>query len=328
MSVEHGGGSTDDQRADDFQRDTGRHVRDNDLHVLGHLYESYAASLFDYCDGLLLDTIAAADAVQDSLVAVDAHISSVPGPDQLRLSLYSAARWQCLSKLTGARGKLSGRPKTTTLDELGAAVPEFEASGTGGETVLVLRAALEWLADRDREVLSLTFRHRFSDEDLAEVLGSSSRRAHSLLAEARTRFEQWAPVVGVLRAAIRDGRPRCRMLARMVASPDLALLPLTPQLGSQLARHLQSCPDCALSRGDRAFTADQISEIPLAIPPGRLRLRITRTALALGSYRRAVAARPGQPGRNGQSGRADQPVPPPPPRPARGRHGRGKTAFP
>jgi RNA polymerase sigma factor (sigma-70 family) len=292
MSVEHGGGPIGDQRADDFLRDTGRHVRDTDLHMLAHLYESYAASLFDYCDGLLLDTIAAADAVQDSLVAVDAQIASVPGPDRLRLSLYSAARQECLSKLAGGRGKLSGRPRTTTLDELGAAVPEFEAAGTGGETVLVLTAALEWLADRDREVLSLRFRHRFGDAALAAVLGITSRRANALLSEARTRFEESAPVVGVLRAAIRDGRPRCRVLAGMVARPDLASLPLTPQLGRQLARHLAACPDCALSRGDRAFTAEQISEIPLAIPPGRLRLRITRTALALGSYRRAVADRP------------------------------------
>jgi RNA polymerase sigma factor (sigma-70 family) len=299
MSVEHGGGSTDDQRGDDFQRDTGRHVRDTDLHMVAHLYESYAASLFDYCDGLLQDTIAAADAVQDSLVAADAHIGSVPEPDRLRLSLYSAARWQCLDKLTGGQDKLSSRPKTTTLDDLGAAVPEFEAAGTGGETVLVLTAALEWMADRDREVLSLTFRHRFGDADLVAVLGISSRRVHALLSEARTRFERSAPVVGVLRAAFRDGGPRCTVLARMLAGPDLASLPLTPQLGKRLTRHLAACPDCALSRGDRAFTAEQISEIPLAIPPGRLRLRITRTALALGSYRRTIAARPDKPARGG-----------------------------
>jgi len=295
MSVEHASGPTDDQRADDFQRDTGRHVRDTDLHAFAHLYESYAASLFDYCDGLLQDTIAAADAVQDSLVAADAHIGSVPEPDRLRLLLYSAARRQCLDKLTGGQDKLSGRPKTTTLDDLGAAVPEFEAAGTGGETVLVLTAALEWMADRDREVLSLTFRHRFRDADLVAVLGISSRRVQALLSEARTRFERSAPVIGVLRAAFRDGRPRCGVLAGMLAGPDLASLPLTAQLVKRLERHLAACPDCALSRADRAFTAEQISEIPLAIPPGRLRLRITRTALALGSYRRTIAGRRDRP---------------------------------
>ena len=295
MSVDHGDDLFDDQQADDFLRDTGRHVRETDLHVFGHLYESYAASLFDYCDGMLQDTIAAADAVQDSLVAVDADIRSVPEPDRLRLSLYEAARWECLDKMTGGRDKLSSRPKTTTLDDLGAAVPEFEAAATGGETVLVLTAALEWMADRDREVLSLKFRHRFGDADLAFVIGISPRRVNALLSEARIRFEQSAPVVGALRSAIRDGRPKCRVLAGMITGPDLASLPLTPQLGKQLARHLAACPDCALNRRDRAFTAEQISEIPLAIPPGRLRLRITRTALALGSHRRTVASRGGPP---------------------------------
>jgi RNA polymerase sigma factor (sigma-70 family) len=317
MSVEHGGGSAADQRADDYRRDVGRHVRDTDLHAFAHLYESYAASLFDYCDELLQDTVAAADAVQDSLVAVDAHIGSAPEPDRLRLSLYSAARWQCLSQLTGGRPKLSGRAKTTTLDDIGVAVPEFEAAGTGGETVLVLRGALDWLADRDREVLSLTLRHRFGDADLAALLGTSSRRAQALLSEARTRFEQSASVVGVLRTALRNGRPGCSVLAGMVASRDLASLPLTPQLGKRLVRHLETCPDCALGRGDRAFTADQISEIPLAIPPGRLRLRITRTALALGSHRRPAGrpGRPGGPGRPGQGG---------PPAPERSRSNQGR----
>ncbi|HEX4090022.1 MAG TPA: hypothetical protein VHZ33_15025, partial [Trebonia sp.] len=82
MSVDHGG-STEEQRAE-APRDSGRHV-------FAHLYESYAASLFDYCDGLLLDTLTAVDAVQDSLVAADAQVGSAPGPEGLRLALYSAA---------------------------------------------------------------------------------------------------------------------------------------------------------------------------------------------------------------------------------------------
>jgi RNA polymerase sigma factor (sigma-70 family) len=320
MSVEHGGGSAADQRTDDSRRDVGRHVRDTDLHVFAHLYESYAASLFDYCDELLQDTVAAADAVQDSLVAVDARIGSAPEPDRLRLSLYSAARWQCLGQLAGGRAKLSGRPKTTNLDDLGAAVPEFEAAASGGETAVVLRAALDWMADRDREVLTLKFRHRFGDADLATVVGTSPRRVQALLSDARTRFEQTASVVGALRAALRSRRPGCAVLARMVPGRGLATFPLTPQLGKQLARHLETCPDCALGRGDRAFTADQISEIPLAIPPGRLRLRITRTALALGSHRRRAASRSGQPGPGGPPAQMRG-------RTAGARHTGGKAAF-
>src|ERR1700683_3652407 len=157
MSVDHGG-STEEQRAE-APRDSGRHV-------FAHLYESYAASLFDYCDGLLLDMLAAVDAVQDSLGAADAQVDSAPGPDGLRLALYSAARQECLSQL-GGRTKLSGRAETTTLDDLGAAVPDYEVAGPTGETVLILRAALDRLSGRDRERLNLTFRSPVNEGDVA-----------------------------------------------------------------------------------------------------------------------------------------------------------------
>jgi hypothetical protein len=101
----------------------------------------------------------------------------------------------------------------------------------------------------------------------------------------------------------------------MIKGRDLATFPLTPQFAGKLARHLESCAACALSRGDRAFSAEQISEIPLAIPPGRLRLRISRTALAVGSYRRTVASRPDK---QDKPPKGDQGNPPVPLRPRRG----------
>jgi RNA polymerase sigma factor (sigma-70 family) len=306
MSVDHGG-STEEQRAE-APRDSGRHV-------FAHLYESYAASLFDYCDGLLLDTLAAVDAVQDSLVAADAQVGSAPGPEGLRLALYSAARQECLNQLGGGHAKLSGRAETTTLDDLGAAIPDYEVAGPTGETVLILRAALDRLSERDREVLNLTFRHRLSEADLAAVIDVPPRRARALLSEASVNFDHSAPVVAVLRAAVREGRAECTELAEMLKGRDLATFPLTPQFVSKLARHLESCAACALSRGDRALRAEQISEIPLAIPPGRLRLRISRTALAIGSYRRTVASRPDK---QDKPEKGDQGNPPVPLRPRRG----------
>ncbi len=310
MSVDHGG-STDDQRAES-PRDSGRHV-------FAHLYESYAASLFDYCDGLLLDTLAAVDAVQDSLVAADAQVGSAPGPDKLRLALYSAARQQCLNRLDGGRVKLSSRAETTTLDELGAAVPDYEVAGSTGETVLILRAALGRLSERDREVLNLTFRHRLAEADLAAVIGVAPRRARALVSEASLSFDHSAPVIAVLRAAVREGRPKCPELGEMLEGRALATFPLTPQFAGKLGRHLESCAACALSRGDRALRAEQISEMPLAIPPGRLRLRISRTALAVGSYRRTLASRADkQDNKQDKPGNSDHGNPPVPLRPRRG----------
>ena len=173
----------------------------------------------------------------------------------------------------------------------------------------MLRAALDRLSDRDREVLNLTFRHRLSEADLAAVIGVSPRRARALLSEASANFDHSAPVVAVLRAAVREGRPRCSELSACSKAGIWPRSPLTPQFASKLARHLESCATCALSRGDRALRAEQISEIPLAIPPGRLRLRITRTALALGSYRRTIANRPDKEDKPRKGDQASPPVP-------------------
>src|ERR1700728_293668 len=180
MSVDHGG-STEEQRAE-APRDSGRH----------------------------LDMLAAVDAVQDSLVAADAQVGSAPGPEGLRLALYSAARQQCLSQLGGGRTQLSGRAETTTLDDLGAAIPDYEVAGPAGETVLILRAALDRLSERDREVLNLTFRHRLNEADLAAVIGVPPRRARAMLSEASLNFDHSAPVVAVLRAAVREAGPGAR----------------------------------------------------------------------------------------------------------------------
>src|SRR5260370_16649005 len=113
ISVNFGGGSAGDALMAEALLDGG-------LYVLAHLYESYAARLFDYCVALLGDEVAAVIAVQDSLVAVDAQISKLPDPDRLRVSLYSVARRQCLGKLPRRRVKPAGSSETTTLDKFAA----------------------------------------------------------------------------------------------------------------------------------------------------------------------------------------------------------------
>lgn len=245
------------------------------------MYETLAAPLFDYCVGLLEDEVAASDAVQDSLIAVDAQILRQPEPDQLRASLYFAARRQCQSRRPGRRVK--------PADPSGpAAVPDVTASRAPAEDLPLVTGALARLPQSDREVLSLAYRHRIGGAHLAAVLGLSPRRAESLLSGAGARFGQSAAVVVILRA----GEAGCQVLAGIVSQQDAVAAPLDSKL-IRLNRHTESCPDCARVLGDRAFSPDLISQVPLILPAGRLRLRIIRTTLALGAYRRRAAAVPG-----------------------------------
>ena len=253
MSVNLGGGSAGDDQMAEALRDAGQHV-------LAHLYESYAARLFDYCVAVLGDEVAAVIAVQDSLVAVDAQISKLPDPDRLRVSLYSVARRQCLGKLPRRRVKPSGGSETATVDKFAAAqaaTADAGAASAEGDTLPVVTAALAGLAGRDREVLNLAFRHGIEGADLAAVLGVSGRRARAMLSGAGTRFQ------------IR----------------------------------------CARYRGDRVFGPEMLAAVPLTAPPLTLRLRMTRTALALGSYRRGGAGRTGGPGGSVVPVRAGRRVP-------------------
>jgi DNA-directed RNA polymerase specialized sigma24 family protein len=252
MSVELGGGSTRDDRLAKALRDAGQHV-------LAYLYESFAARLFDYCEGVLADEVAATDAVQDSLVAVNAKIGTLPDPDRLRVSLYSEAHRQCLTKLprrgirsqrsaaAAAAGEPVGPSAGAADTEAVTGGADARMTGTGGaDTRTVATAALGRLSDRDREVLNLAFRHGIEGADLAAVLGVSGGRARAMLSGAGARFRKSAADVAALRRGV---------------------------------------------AGDQILGPEMLAAVPLAPPPLTLRLRMTRTALALGSYRRAGASR-------------------------------------
>ena len=205
MSAESDGGATDDQPMAQESRDPGQRV-------ITDLFYAFAAYLFDYCEGILRNPVAAADAVQDTLMIAEAEIGKLRDPDRLRAWLYSIARRQCLKELHRL-SELPRRSETTIRDdsfEERASIPDaatgdfeildLEAEEHARETLLVVTAALDGLSERDREVLNLAFRHGFSGTDLADTLGVSGRRAQALLSGASTRFNSSAAAVVVLRA--------------------------------------------------------------------------------------------------------------------------------
>jgi DNA-directed RNA polymerase specialized sigma24 family protein len=287
MSVELGGGSAKDQGIADAQRDDGQHV-------VASLYETFAAALYDYCVDLLDDAVTACDVVQDSLVAVDGRITALPGPGRLRVSLYAEGRRRCLRKLSGraaaapAPGDAPAPGPAPGPDDLDLALRGDGAPGADGETRSVVTAALARLDGRDREALSLAFRHKIAGPDLAEVLGISPYRARSLLHGAGVRFGHAAAVAAVLHA----GPAGCRALLGLAARQEPGAGRPAARLDERLGRHLARCPDCARVLGGRPVGPELIGTVPLEPPVGRLGLRITRTARALGSYRIKVAPLP------------------------------------
>src|SRR6266487_4684 len=290
MSVEFGGGSAE-------VWSVGQAPREADRQVITSLYDNYAVHLFDYCTGVLRDPAAAADIVQDTLIAADAQIGKLRDPERLRVWLYCIARRQYLSDLPRGTetpapddlfAELAGPPDADTAE---FEFPDVDAEALAKETLLVVAAALGGLSDQDQEVVSLVFRHGIVGADLAAVLGTSGRRAAALLAGASTRFEESADAITVLRACW----AACPALETIVGGLDPASPRLTPELRKRLTRHIGSCDECARGGGD-IFGPELLAALPLAVLPAELRERVTRTVFDTepGSYRRSVARRIGK----------------------------------
>src|SRR5712692_3426371 len=106
----------------------GHPLRDADRQAITNQYDTYAAALFDYCEGILRNRAAAADAVQDTLVTADVQISKLRDPGRLRVWLYCIARRQCLSELP--RGSETITPRTSTRSSLRPRTPTSRSSSS------------------------------------------------------------------------------------------------------------------------------------------------------------------------------------------------------
>jgi RNA polymerase sigma factor (sigma-70 family) len=292
MSVEFGGASADD-------RGSAASARSSRRPALADVYDTYAAHLFDYCDALLGDPAAAANAVQDTLIAADAKSGKLRDHSRLRAWLYSIARRQCLSEPADRSGsgdlaEPEADPADGTTD---FGLLDVDAEADERETLLVVTAALRGLSNADREVLDLVFRHGIDGTDLAVTLGLSTVRVRALVSGASSRFENAAAVVVMLYR----GWARCRVLTTIVRDWDPAADSLTPQLLTRVTRHIGSCDRCSRSRGYTVFGPDLLTAIPLASPPAALRQRVLDAALdpEFGAYRRRVLARLGDLDKNG-----------------------------
>jgi RNA polymerase sigma factor (sigma-70 family) len=180
---------------------------------------------------------------------------------------------------TAAGGALTfpeaGRPGDGDADTADLAVADIEAEVRRRETLLVVTAALAGLAARDREALSLVYRHGISGADLGDALGLSAGRARALLAGAVSRFEKSAAAVAVLRA----GWQGCPVPAMIVGDWDPGADSLTPPVLKRLARHIESCASCAEDARRQVFSPELIVTIALAVPPAMLRAEIMTSAI-------------------------------------------------
>ena len=256
---------------------------------LAEAYDRYATPLYAYCRSLLQEPADAADAVQDTFLVATAKLRDLRDPARLRPWLYAVARNECFRRLRAGKA-LSGLEEAADVPapaaDIGAATEQAEL----GE---LIRAALDGLNPRERDVIELSLVAELGGDELAAALGVSRNHAHALLSRARTQLER---SLGALIVA-RTGRDACIDLDAMLAGWDGRL---TVLMRKRISRHIERCDICGerkrreltpgAARRDRADRG----------PPGRALAGLPRSAAARTgrplSHRADAPARRGEPG--------------------------------
>lgn len=261
-------------------------------------YDMYAAALYGYCQWMLDEPGAAAEAVRDTFAVASAAIGDLADPAKLGPWLYSVARHECQRRLgtvgSGHGGHADaddqpaggpGRPEAPANDPAG--LPDIRGELAPAELVSLIRGILAELPPPEREVIELSLRHNLHDDDLAEALGVSWSRAHSLTERARDRLEK---ALGTLLIA-RIGQQDCPELASLLADWDGRL---TGPIRDLIAGHIEQCQGCTERRRGSLRAAALSGLLPLAPLPSELReqvLELCAAATPEGAARRQRATR-------------------------------------
>jgi RNA polymerase sigma factor (sigma-70 family) len=226
---------------------------------LAEAYDRYATPLYSYCRSLLQEPADAADAVQDTFLVATAKLRDLRDPARLRPWLYAVARNECFRRLRAGKA-LSGLEEAADVPapgtDIGAATEQAEVSQ-------LVRAAMDGLNPRERDVIELSLVAELGGDELAAALGVSRNHAHALLSRARGQLER---SLGALIVA-RTGRDACADLDAMLAGWDGRLTVLTRK---RISRHIEQCDICGERKRRELTPALLGGVVPIAVLPAAL----------------------------------------------------------
>lgn len=229
-----------------------------DRRAFAAIYDRYADRLHDFCIGMLRDPHSAADCVHDAFCTVATSLSALREPDKLRPWLYSIARHQALRRLRDRR-------REEASDDL----PDSASHAAGPATLanrmdlanLVAEAA-GGLADRDRLVLELAYRHGLDGPELADALGVSQTNANTMVHRLRDTIERCLGALLVSRR-VQANPSKCPELAAILRGWDGRF---TILMRKRIARHIESCASCERDRKRLVNPVALLGGAPLFIP--------------------------------------------------------------
>ncbi len=263
---------------------------DGDRAAFAAIYDRYANRLYDFCAGMLRDTDAAADCVQDVFVDAVTQLGALRDPSRLRPWLYAIARNQALARIRARRREMP----TDELPEFDSGEPDLATLAARSELADLIADACGGLSERDRTVFELTYRHGLDGTELATALGVSHTNANTLAVRLRDGVERSLGALLVCRGVKAD--PAC--------CPELAALvddwdgTFTVLMRKRAARHIDGCSVCEEERRRRVNPVALLGGVPVFLPaPASLRERtLTAASRSLPAASRGLlaASRPPQ----------------------------------
>jgi len=235
-------------------------IASSELASLAVAFDRYAASLYGYCQSLLIYPADAADTVHDTFVIAWTKIPCLRAPDRLRTWLFAIARNEC--SMRPRAGALSA-PRTDTGELTG-----HDADVGDAELQFLAGAALTGLEPAERELIELNLRYWLEGADLADTLGVPRSQAQALATRARSRFTKLLEML----LATWPARGRCPAAADLLDSWDGTL---TAALCKRLKSHIRRCSVCGRIKHRDINPAMMLALLPAAVPPDRLWERVT-----------------------------------------------------
>lgn len=239
-------------------------ARQGDRAALEELLARHAPAIYRFSLRMCRNAADAEDTLQDTLLAIAAHLDEFAGRASLSSWIFALTRSACARRRRG----LKNRPATSVDDapQLHDGGPSPEESAGQRELGAALAAALDQIPESYREVLLLRDMEGLSAAEAADSLGISVDALKSRLHRARQALRE--ALEPILEAAAPQPGPAC---------PDIVAAwsqKLEDDLSSEdcavMEEHLLGCQACgavcnALKRSLSACQRLGSDEVPAAI---------------------------------------------------------------
>ncbi len=209
------------------------------------LYDLFEQRVFNFCHRLLGSADDAADATQETFLAVLTGPQKRQGHDSnLRVYLFAAAHDACHDLVAGsARAQAAHQRRNGEPDEV---YVDPERASLLSSLQDDVRAANRTLAETEREVLALRELEYFSYAEIAEIMRTDHESVAELLAGARLGLRDELRA-SALAADPAVAGPDCRRARPLIAMAQDAQ-PTGKEERDWLAGHLGACETCRASR--------------------------------------------------------------------------------